>query len=333
MTATNNTASPPRSSPLGMGKVVALIAGGVLGALALAAGIGASYEAISTASDAFAYSPPGELVDIGGYRLHLDCRGQGAMTVVLDAGLGGASLDWALVQAELARNTRVCSYDRAGMGWSEPGPAPRSPSHIAEELHLLLKNGGIAGPYILVGHSLAGKNVRLFAQAYPSEVAGMVLVDARSEIVESAEDMQGFSMALQGQATLYSLARQFGIVRLLGAGLLGEPQVPSEAATAIVLGQTLPNAIAETTAEGLSRMVDDPMLVGTQLGSIPLVVIAAGESMRNLPNWPQAQRAMAQLSTNGTLVVADSSHHGVHLSAPDIVIDAVNDVIAAVGSQ
>lgn len=306
------------------------IAGGTLGVLALVAATGAAYEAIASASDATAYPAPGRLIDVGGYKLHLDCRGEGSPTVVLDAGLSASSLDWTLVQPELAHATRVCSYDRAGMGWSEPGPAPRSPGHIADELHLLLKNGGVAGPYVLVGHSLAGKNIRMFALAYPSEVAGMVLVDARSEMVESPADMKGFAQALEGQATQYSLARRFGIARLFGAGLVGEPLVPAALATEMVLAQTQSNAIVETTAEGLDRSADDDVLASANLGSLPLVVVAAGESMRNLPNWPEAQRAMAKLSTRGQLIVAETSHHGVHIAQPNVVLDAINEVIADV---
>src|SRR5690606_33293767 len=154
--------------------------------------------------DATTYPPAGRMVDVGGYKLHLDCRGQGSPTVILDAGLGASSLDWALVQPELARTTQVCSYDRAGMGWSEAGPEPRSPARLADELHTLLQIAGAPGPYVLVGHSLAGKNLRLFAAAHPVDVAGMVLVDARSEIVDVTADQAAFASALEGQAAQYS---------------------------------------------------------------------------------------------------------------------------------
>ena len=140
---------------------------GLLGLVAILAVCGATYEAIAGVGDATAYPAPGRLVDVGGYKLHLDCQGTGSPTVVLDAGLGGSSLDWTLVQPELATTTRVCTYDRAGMGWSDAGPMPRSPSHIAEELHVLLTNAGVAGPYVLVGHSLGGKNIRIFGACRP----------------------------------------------------------------------------------------------------------------------------------------------------------------------
>src|SRR5690349_15455065 len=126
----------------------------VAGLLVVLGLVGASYEAIAATGDARRYPAPGQLVDVGGYRLHIQCVGTGSPTVVLDAGLGGSSLDWSLVQAAIGQTTRVCAYDRAGMGWSESGPAPRTPAQIAGELHTLLGNAGIAGPYVLVAHSL-----------------------------------------------------------------------------------------------------------------------------------------------------------------------------------
>src|SRR5215212_4988242 len=172
MATVTNTLNPP--SPVwhsgrrvlhGIGRTLAALVG-LLVVLGL---IGASYEAIAAAGDARRYPAPGQLVDVGGYRLHIQCVGAGSPTVVLDAGLSGSSLDWSLVQPELGRSTRVCAYDRAGMGWSDPGPQPRTPRQIADELHTLLTNAGIVEPYVLVGHSLAGKNVRLFALAHPDE--------------------------------------------------------------------------------------------------------------------------------------------------------------------
>ena len=159
----------------------------VLLALLIAlAGIGASYEAIMEAGDATRYPPPGTLVDVGGYRLHLHCVGEGSPTVIMEAGGGGNVLHWMLVQPAIAQSTRVCAYDRAGMGWSEPGPLPRTPQQIVAELHTLLSTASIPGPYILVGHSIGGKYARLYASQYPHDVVGLVLVDARHENVDTA---------------------------------------------------------------------------------------------------------------------------------------------------
>jgi pimeloyl-ACP methyl ester carboxylesterase len=154
--------------------VLALVLAALL-ALILA---GAAYQAIATAADRRKYPPPGELVDVGGYRLHLYCVGQGAPTVVLDALFPGTVSNWAWIQPEVARTTRVCAYDRAGLGWSDRGPNPRDARQHASELHTLLSKAGIPGPYVLVGHSLGGLSARMFADRYPDEVAGMVLIEA-----------------------------------------------------------------------------------------------------------------------------------------------------------
>ena len=127
------------------------------------------------------HSPPGRLIDVGGYRLHLNCSGSGSPIVVLAAGAGDYSVDWALVQPRMASETRVCSYDRAGEAWSDPGPMPRTMAQEAYELHALLDRGEERAPYVLVGHSFAGLTMRIFAQRYPADVAGLVLVDATSE--------------------------------------------------------------------------------------------------------------------------------------------------------
>jgi pimeloyl-ACP methyl ester carboxylesterase len=311
---------------------IASIAGGALGLLAIAAVAGATYEGVASAGDAAAYPPAGRLVDVGGYKLHLDCRGNGSPTIVMDSGLGGSSLDWSLVQPELARTTQVCTYDRAGMGWSDAGPEPRSPAHLAEELHVLLQNGGVPGPYVLVGHSLAGKNIRMFASVHPADVAGMVLVDARSEVVEATADMRAFTTALEEQAAQFSFARRFGIARLFGAAIIDMPLVPPALATQMALFQTTPAAIVETTQEGLNRTADDETLASANLGSLPLIVIAAGENM-GTPDWAAAQNAMANLSTNGQLIVAEGSGHAVHLDEPAIVIDAVGHLVDEIRSD
>ena len=138
---------------------------------------GVVYQRLGTAADFHRHPPPGRLVDVGGHRLHVLDSGKGHPTVVFEAGLPGSVLSWHQVQQELARLVRVVSYDRAGLGWSDPGPEPRTAERIVEELRLLLDRAGVPGPYILVGHSFGGLTTRLFAARYPDEVAGLVLVD------------------------------------------------------------------------------------------------------------------------------------------------------------
>lgn len=318
----------------GIARTLAVLGGGIL-VLALA---GAGYEAIAAGGDAQRYPAPGQLVDVGGYRLHIQCVGTGSPTVVLDAGLGGASLDWSLVQPAIGQTTRVCAYDRAGMGWSDPGPAPRTPGQIARELHTLLTRAGIPGPYVLVGHSLGGKNVRMFALQHPDVVAGLVLVDTRSEYVDthiSAAEAGAFPQALQAQGAQYALARRLGIARLFGANLLGIPALlPAETRTAMALFASQPAAIAATTAEGTERAADDGALQAAPLlGNRRLIVLAAEASMTHLPFWPAAQQRLAALNTTGRLIIAQGSGHAVHWDQPALVIDAVRQVVAQVRSR
>ena len=306
------------------------ILGGVALLVVAAVAVASLYEGVAGKVGGVV-APAGRLVDIGGYRLHIDCQGKGSPTVVMDAGLGGASLDWSLVQPSLQETTRVCVYDRAGMGWSDARSAVPSPSRLADELHTLLANSGETGPFVLVGHSLAGKNVRLFAAAYPDEVSGMVLVDARSELIDkqmSAADTEGFNAALKAQASVFSLARKVGLVRLLGAVVIGQPLLSQPIAARMALLETEPTAVEEALAEGVSRSNDDAALSTASLGSLPLVVIAAEQNMTSLAGWAAAQEATARLSTNGRLVVAKGSGHYVQLEQPGLVVAAVKEVVA-----
>jgi predicted alpha/beta-fold hydrolase len=143
---------------------------------------GAVYEFQSRARDRRDYPAPGQLIDLGGYRLHVQCAGPeqapGVPTVVLDSGLAGSVVDWRRVFPEVTRFARVCAYDRGGYGWSEASPRPHTPEGITADLHALLEKSGKRSPYILVGHSLGGLNMWAYASRYPDEVAGLVLVDS-----------------------------------------------------------------------------------------------------------------------------------------------------------
>src|SRR5215210_7284679 len=150
----------------------------IAGLLALAV-IGAIYQAIATEIDQRTYPPPGELVNVGNHSLHINCVGEGGPTVILEAASLGMSAHWVRVQQQVAQTTRVCAYDRAGMGWSERSPEPRDARQVSSELHTLLEGaGGIEGPYVLVGHSYGGLYARMYAARYSEEVAGVVLVDS-----------------------------------------------------------------------------------------------------------------------------------------------------------
>ena len=139
--------------------------------------IGGLYQTVCLFRERSAFPMPGRLVDVGGYKMHIYCTGQGSPAVILDSGLGDSFISWQSVQPQISSFVRVCSYDRAGMGYSEASPRPRTSYVLAEELHQLLHNAGIAPPYILAGHSMAAYNIRLYASLFKSDVAGIVLVD------------------------------------------------------------------------------------------------------------------------------------------------------------
>jgi pimeloyl-ACP methyl ester carboxylesterase len=310
---------------------------GVLALIVLLALGGASYEAIMAAGDGKRYPPPGQLVDVSGYRLHLHCIGQGSPTVVLDAGLGAFSLDWGAVQPQIAKSTRVCAYDRAGLGWSDPGPTPRSPQQFASELHALLTGGGVDGPYVLVAHSISGKTARLFANQHPDEVAGMVLVDARHEFVDdhraperlAADDAE----QLQFQNMIKWMAR-FGLVRLLWAPAWpsaqpGSENLSPETRTAIGVLQARPRQIESALAEGGAKMDSNDLLrTAASLRATPLIVLASGENVDHDPIWKEAQQIMTGLSSNSRLIIAQSGH-AVHFEQPAQVVESIRQVLDA----
>jgi pimeloyl-ACP methyl ester carboxylesterase len=284
----------------------------------------ATFQWLATRQDLAATPPPGQLVDIGGYRLHLWCTGDGAPAVILDAGLGGTSAGWGFVQPDVARFTRVCSYDRAGMGYSDSGPSPRTARRIAKELAELLAGSGIAGPVVLVGESIAGFNARMFASDHPEHAAGLVLVDASHE--DDAHEVPGI-------ARFVPLLSTIGVFRLLGVSF-GQPiesLAPSvrQYARATMFRASGYQAAAdeiihirETISEvkGSRRRLTIPVLVVTGAGG-------ADE------NWRRLQQDQASLSERGCLITAQQSGHVVAIDQPQVVVDAIRTVVEIVRGQ
>ena len=184
--------------------------------LAMVLAVGMTYEAIGRVSDARRFPVAGQMVDVGGYRLNIYCTGIGTPTVILESGLGENARSWLGVQQGVERFTRVCSYDRAGYGRSDPGPQPRSSAQIAKGLHTLLINSKTPGPYVLVGHSFGGYNVRVNTGLYRNEVSGVVLVDSSHEDQQRFEPVSVSKTAagLQTLAPFVPSLRFFGVLRL-----------------------------------------------------------------------------------------------------------------------
>ena len=311
---------------------------GLLALIVVLVASGASYEAIMAAGDASRYPARGQRVDVGGYRLHISCIGDGSPTVVLDAGQGGFSLDWSLIQPELATTTRVCAYDRAGYGWSDPSPQPRTPRQIAEELHTLLGNAGIEGPYVLVGHSAGGKHVRLYATRHPQDVAGMVLVDARTEYVDANRSPEALAAEHKQQRRFQRticVAARIGLVRPFWAALWPKvwpatQNLSAETRAEIGVLQARSQQIKTVLREDAFLTQDNSQLnSAAPLGNVPLIVLAAGQSVQQDTLWQDAQEQLARDSSNAKLTIASGSGHYIHWEQPTLVVDAIRQVVEA----
>jgi pimeloyl-ACP methyl ester carboxylesterase len=292
--------------------------------------VGYIYEPIAESADAKAYPPPGQLVDVGGYRLHINCTGTGSPTVIIEAGLGDWSTSWGgTVQPEVSKTTRVCTYDRAGMGWSDPGPLPRDAAHFAKELHTLLQNANIPGPYVMVGHSLGGAAVRVFVHDYASEVAGVVLIESMNpkqgtqspEILSQSESQsQPFSF----QATL----ARFGVARLLVKVPAIAPSMPAGEEAYYPL-YILPQSFQTTDNEGQGMPASLAQAAAVKtFGDLPLIVLTG--SLNDIPGWTEWQSELLQLSSNSQQMFAEDSGHNIQVDEPQAAVAAILQMVQQV---
>lgn len=289
------------------------------------------------------HPPPGRLVDVGGYRLHLSCAGAGAPTVVMDAGANDFSLFWARVQPEAAQLARVCVYDRAGLGWSEPSPHERTSPTMVRELRTLLERAGEPGPYVLVGHSLGGLNMRLFAQQHPAEVAGLVLVDAAHE--EQDERLPHLRAAAAAASEQFRTLGRLSALGLLAfaPGQIPGRDLPDAAATQYraLLASTGSFAVAAEETAGLARSFAAARAAGPgTLGPFPVVVLSRGVA-EPLPGrapaeveadeqiWRELQRDLAARAPAGSHIVAERSGHYIQLQQPELVVAAIRQIVSA----
>jgi pimeloyl-ACP methyl ester carboxylesterase len=275
---------------------------------------GMLYQTAATESDQRKYPPPGILVNVDGYKMHIYCMGKGSPTIILDHVGGGSSVDWALIQPKLAEHTRVCAYDRAGYGWSDYNPAPRTLEQQVNELHGLLVGANEQGPFILVGHSYGARVDRVYAAKYPDEVTGMVLMDAGvlyDDPRYPAETQSDFESENKMIRTVCWLV-PFGLVRLLQP-MMANPtfDLPEEA------------RLASTSFAGTSRYwqsLNDQINVlsmafkeersVTSLGDIPLLVLISTEPDDATHKvWSVANIEMASLSSNGSYRIVEGATH------------------------
>jgi len=306
---------------------------------------------------------PGRLIDLGGWKFHLHCSGEAAPSrpaVILEAGAGDFSVDWSLVQPLVAPFARVCSYDRAGAGWSDLGPRPRTMRQQVWELHALLEKAGEKPPFVLVGHSYGGWLVRLFAETYPADVAGMVLVDAGAEdpvrLLPDGKLTHASALA-KGQTippvkTSDPLRESDLPPRIVGliqsgiraiAGHVNDPprdKLPPEARRMREwsLSQIKHAASNDNPfeSEELAAMLAERKKKQNVLGGIPLIVVSRGLAEEDGPQAAQReedhrkdQAALVTLSSAGKQIVAARSGHHVPLDEPAVVASAIRDVLQA----
>jgi pimeloyl-ACP methyl ester carboxylesterase len=264
-------------------------------------------------------APRDELVDIGTHRLYIHCTGTGRPTIIIDTGVGENYESWESMIESLSRETRVCAYDRAGYGQSEPGPMPRDSQRAADELHQLLANSGEDGPFLLVGHSLGALNMQVYAHNYAEEVTGLVLLDPSPLAWMNGEGFPELRKlfieemkALRKDADLASISSD-----------------PDVRAIAPYL-----NSVASELEEFFERTAEEVAEIYS-FGELPLTVIGAtepnpgfgenGQAYRQF--WNEESQKLIGKSEMGIFILAEGSSHHIHLDAPQVVIDAILEMI------
>ena len=277
-----------------------------------AAVIGFVYQTIASQRDQGRFPPPGQLVDVGGYRLHLNVMGKATNTptVILEAGMVSFSSNWAWVQPEVAKVTCVVAIDRAGLGWSDPGPKPRDAGRSAQELHAALEKLGIPAPYVLAGHSYGGLAIRAFAALYPDEVAGMVLVDGSHPDQWVRMGVSSIAIAISNYVSGF-LAR-FGLFRVLnGEFKLLANGIPQQQYAELMAFASTPRALT-TGGDGLRvwDSISRPLINDAgSLGDLPLIVLSVTEQPMKGEKLTELQAELPTLSTNSEHITVQGAYH------------------------
>jgi pimeloyl-ACP methyl ester carboxylesterase len=290
----------------------------ISGLLIVAGFAGTIYESLATRRDFETTPHPGRLVDVGGYRLHIWCTGTGRPPVILEAGLGGSTIDWGFVQPEVARFTRVCSYDRAGLGYSDPGPSPRTAARIAHELGELLERSGVREPAILVGASSGGFSVRVFASEHSEQVAGVVLVDASHE--NQPHDIPRIALFVPFLASV-------GVLRLFGVSFSLSPDSLAPGVREFARATTFRAAGYKAAADEITHIREsaEEVRATRRTLTVPLVVVTGARGAD--ATWRDLQRDQVALSERGCQIIAEQSGHVVPVDQPHAVVSAIRAIV------
>jgi len=319
-----------------------------LGVVIGVVGFGAIYQTLATSRDRRRFLPPGKVVQINGKNWHYQIMGEGCPTVIVDSGTGGTHLDWQLVQPEVAKFTRILTYDRAGYGWSDSSSEPRTAEQVVSELRQLLREVEIEPPYVLVGMSSSGLFSRLFAYDYPEEVAGMVLVDVAHERMydDTPGEWVELNKRLEGLLThVVPIMGHTGLLRLLvtfdsvpmAAGLFQKfpPSIRPLAKALYSQTQFGKNFAQESAAVSVSMNQIEQTRPTKSFPDIPLIVLSAGKpdfdiTQEVVEKLQELHADLANESPQGVHIVAHESGHAIQLDEPELVIDAIRQVVEKV---
>lgn len=294
--------------------------------------LGVAFQTIATELDNRAYAPRGQLYTVNGHQMHMVCMGEGSPAVILEGGATAESLWWYRVQQQLAAHTQVCAYDRAGLGWSEAPSGPRDPLVIVDELHTLLQDAGVAGPYVVAGHSFGAVWARIYAVQYPQDVSGIILVD--STVLPSQSDYPSWKTFNDVvQAALWAMTRT-GVLRLTVSGHFQSSGYPADIAQELSARQARNQTFDTTYAETIAVMPAfiEAAAPAANLGSLPMAVLWAGAGALAHENSAKVRAEMAGYSSNSVSRMIEGADHGSILgneAYAQQVSDAILDVIEA----
>ena len=327
-----------------VGEIIAL---SIVVLVAAAIGGGAAFNAVAGQYFFSGHTVPGKLYEVGGYKMHLYCTGEGSPTIVLDAGLGNDSLIWANAQPELSKITQVCSYDRSGFGWSEARPEPRDAKRLNDELHGLLSAAGVTGPIVLMGHSISGLYIRDYAARYPQNLLGLVFVDGSTPLQDERFPAEIQLMEKQESAELRKLEwlSVLGLRRAMG-GCAPEEGFSKSAAKMIAEDQCRTSVLAAAAQEfnSIQQSGDETIHTGP-FGNLPILIFSqdleqpatpgisaeAGKSVSK--TWNEMQEDLKKLSTRSRRIIAKGSSHYVQVDRVSLLNGEVTTFIKQIRGE